>query len=550
MPINQPMDFSSKQNKSHIDDESSLYKGKLALSKYIRTLENSTDLSVYNTDYEKGSEGEKYVNRLKLILKDLELYPSIGVKLIEYMNSGVDLKHAEFRHVRKVVEELESIFKSNLPKVDKIKLDSTQFEFADQDDEMKDQLGYASLIQLKALGPETCSMRDISHAIIEPILKDTGGLTKQSMAVKMDKLSRGKKINLDLRLSNKNDAGHIYREFARDYSTNALRIRDIIKDSEYSFANITGRDMKDNEFDLMVSNLEDYVAKFEEIKDETFDDRVEMMNKRKTPMGLRALSMKKQKVEDLVSLVKKCKEFVAKNGIYSKFSEVENRRYVVGKDGVKRPRASLEEFESKSEIVDIVKDLSGMIDKCQDFLLEVGDPNFSKNYIKENSVASKTNNQSQSNANFRSNPSNETGTNIQNNVSNYQINEQTTRRQDEIPNFQKMTSSVEKKIESVENIDQFVNKYFKDFDAFLVSEISKAKINNEEVLKFTGQDHKEEGVKNGYTKVPIQGLSKFELQTIGKIAEKYNTVEGVQIWIGNGQIGIMSASGEMLELLS
>jgi hypothetical protein len=542
MLSNQPKDFTNKQNTSQIDDETSLFEGIQAITKLTELFEKNHDPSDY---YSQGTSFEKYVKMLNTISNDLKLYPSIGVKIAEYLKSHTSNQNIKYYNITKSIDDIKQIFEINLP----------EYEYTIEgslygNQKKREQLGYDSLLRLKALGPVTSSMKNMAYQTYEMIVKDAGSVSKQSMAVKMDRLSRGKKINLDLRMSNKIDAGYICDAFGEDYSINALRINDIIRDSEFSFACITGREMKSNEFELMVSNLEEYVAKFELIKEETFDNRIEMMNRSQASIGLGTQIMKKQKVEDLVSLVKRCKEFVGKNDIFSKFSEVQDRIFVTHKDGSRSARVMSNENESKSEIVNIIKELNVMIDKCQDFLLEIGDPNFAKNYIKENKGNSNIINQPLN----TTNPGNGQIMNNQNNssqnVTTIPVTEQSSTIQPEIPNFQKTKVSIEKKIETIENIDQFVSKYFKDFDAFLVSDISQAKINDEVVLKFTGQDHTQEGVKDGFAKISIQGLSKFELQTLGKIAEKYNTVEGVQIWIGNGQIGIMNSSGEMLELLS
>jgi hypothetical protein len=542
MSFNQPRNHLDKNNDSDSDLESSKYQGQRALSRYIKTLENPAN-TIYGADYEEGTPGEKYILKIQKLYKDLTHYPAVGSKLAEFMESGMSLSHANYSHVSGVIEKLENFFEANKPKVDYIDLDTSSYEFKG-DDRMKDQLGYIPLMKLKALGPATTSMLDMNYQTYIDIVKNAGGVSKQTLAVKMDKLARGKKINIDLRMANQENANQICREIIEEYRIYALRIRDIIKDSEYSFHVITGRDMRVNEFDVMISNLNQYVAKFEEIKDEMMSENVRM-----SQLGNKPKLMEKQKVEDLVSLVKKSKEFATQNDIYRTLTNAENKRFNTKNDGTLTKKPYSEEFGTKSEVTEIIKEISNKIDKCQDFLLEIGESDFSKNFINENKVVSNSR-QTQNNPNATNSVNQNVQSTSNQRVTNLPKIESNSESQSSIPNFNKPKSNIENKVETVENIDQFVTKYFKDFDAFLVSEISKAKINNEDVLKFTGQDHKQEGVKNGYTKVPIQGLSKFELQTIGKIAEKYNTVEGVQIWIGNGQIGIMSASGEMLELLS
>jgi hypothetical protein len=544
MPFNQPRSYDTQTNQINKDEELSLEQGRVAINNYINILKNNeSDYNLYR-DFGPGTDGYKYIQKLQKILSELQMYPSAGSKIYDLLDSKSRNWNIH-NHVNtdKIITEIEDIFKESLPQVRNIKRDTTHDEILGPEF-MKDRMDFGGILKLKALGPETASFYDISYAIIDPILKDKGSNSKQALAVKFDKVVRSKKINLDLKLSNANNASLISIETVRSFEPYGYRLKDIIEDSKQAFETLTGRQMKPNESEIMLSNLEAYKARFTSVKNESFVARSKMLQE-KTGLSDRKIKFSdKQKVEDLVTLVKACEDFVNDNRIYSELKYVNDKKL------------STKFFDKKDDAVQIILKYNALIDKCQEFLLTIGDSNFTQNYISENSE-----NNSQSNitphvspditrsqtgqeydaTKWRTDP-NQTIQKTQQN-SNQQI-------QNEIPTFQRPISEREVKVETVETTIQFVNKYFKSFDAFLITSVDRAKINNEDVLKFTGEGHKGGEInKNSYVKVPITGLSKFELQTLGKIAEKYNTVEGVQIWMGNEQIGFLDKNGQMLELL-
>jgi hypothetical protein len=399
------------------------------------------------------------------------------------------------------------------------------------------------IINLKVIGPKTTSL--IKAGNVESVNKVGNGQIQKINAAK-DKIGRKKFVSFDSIMSSSEDLSHIYSRDLDSFNLHKNRVEQIIHDCDQAFTVLTGRLMDKNEIELLQNNLNSYLNSIN--KDET-ENRLRIMSTRGDFRGVSGddqLSfIKNSKIEELVALKTICVEFL-QNNLSEELRHIQNNTKTRS-DGF--GSSSFPKFKDKKEGITEIKSLYSGIDKLQDYLIEISDNSYLNNFITNRPITNNfQSNQYKTNLQKKEFTNESVNKSSSNDYIDVEIVENPSNVESEVPIFN--TKRIEMNVESVETTSQFVNKYFKGFDAFLITSVDRAKINNEEVLKFTGEGHNGGEInKNSYVKVPITGLSKFELQTLGKIAEKYNTVEGVQIWMGNEQIGFLDKNGQMLELL-
>jgi hypothetical protein len=546
MPKGQEIQKINPADQVNLNDRAKIADAERVVQLYMGRLKNvveqyepivSKDFTAKYQQEERGKAKKDFANskmesaqKISNSIRTIQAFPYLSEELIELLlNHSQDNDNYSFGN-KDLVTDLNKMINDRLPS-DGIE-DKGQNEFGEV---VRSSVGPSGpeFMNLKALGPDTTSLHKVK---VQKYVPEIGSLTSQNINVTKDKLSRKKTINFDSIMSKTEDIGHIYNRDLQNYNLNKSRIEQIIHDCEQAFTIKTGRRMSKNELGLVLSSG----PKYNQIDENTYKTRVSIMSSKgdfRSNGDDQFDFINQSELKELVVLRTACKEFLQNelNPIQEEVAKtVRNQSTnVVGRNGI--PGAG--KFEDKKTALNSLKILYNGIDLMQDFLLETGQSDYINKYIQLNKSNIKAVKVPEYESIFTG--TTEAEAEVKNNPT---INE--------VPSFEKPVKEVVKNIEIVNNISQFVDKYFNRFDAFLLTDVKKASISNQDVLQFVGNGHEGDEVKaNSIANIPTKGLSKFELQTLGKIAEKYNTIDGVQIWIGNGQIGILSSSGEMIELL-